>query len=368
MMTLLRLWWRQPCHYSWLSAHLQDRELQTVTRNLMAAITAALAVLPVAMIFSPQGPRGTLGLTVSVLVTMCCLVFALLWLLRWPTRNQAATFAVVSTLCVAATCLAETDPLGALMGCVAFAAVGGFIAFYLTARYLLFNVAIALTTACWLAVELAGDGRPVQAACKLLLIIIAIVAVPFTAQTLMHLLGADAINSDLDPLTGLNNRRALPRLSRELLLHAHRRDRRDCFAAAVIDLDNFKGINDTRGHAAGDHALIEIGRALREASGPTAVVARTGGEEFLIIDLYAQDGVAAAAERYRAAIAAAPFGITASIGTASTGLPEGSDPAVDEVVDTLIHLADAAMYDAKRAGGNQTRSAPARSMRADRGL
>lgn len=120
-------------------------------------------------------------------------------------------------------------------------------------------------------------------------------------------------------------------MSRELLLHAHRRDRRDCIAAAVIDLDDFKGINDTHGHAAGDHALIEIGRALREASGSTAVVARTGGEEFLIIDLYTQD-----------AVAAAPFGITASIGTASTGLPEGSDPAVDEVVDTLIHLADAA--------------------------
>ena len=84
----------------------------------------------------------------------------------------------------------------------------------------------------------------------------------------------------IDPLTGLYNRRyAMPRLDR--LLRAARATRQP-LAVLALDLDRFKGINDSLGHAAGDSVLVEVARRLGEAVRPRDLVARSGGEEFWI--------------------------------------------------------------------------------------
>lgn len=80
-----------------------------------------------------------------------------------------------------------------------------------------------------------------------------------------------------DMLTGLKNRRMLDRtLARKL-------DRAEPFALMQIDLDYFKSVNDTLGHGAGDHVLVEVGRILREETRPDDVVARVGGDEFVVL-------------------------------------------------------------------------------------
>jgi len=152
-----------------------------------------------------------------------------------------------------------------------------------------------------------------------------------------------------DPLTGLPNRT----LALDRLQHALDRLRRDgCVVATLLlDLDRFKVINDSLGHAAGDELLLALAPRLTEAVRTTDTVARLSGDEFLII-CQAADGVreiTTVAERLAAAVSR-PFQIdsgehhmTASIGIAvATG--------IHDTPESLLRDADAAMYRAKRRG------------------
>ena len=174
-----------------------------------------------------------------------------------------------------------------------------------------------------------------------------------------------------DPLTGLFNRRyALPHLAR--VAEASRRDHRE-FAVMVADLDRFKSINDRYGHAAGDTVLTETAQRLRRCLRPTDLLARIGGEEFLIV-LPATDHRTAheMAGNLCHALRRAPVHIqsrdlhipvTISIGLAmSCDFPcaasvENSGKAM---VQTLLDHADQALYGAKAMGRDQvTLSTPA---------
>jgi diguanylate cyclase (GGDEF)-like protein len=84
---------------------------------------------------------------------------------------------------------------------------------------------------------------------------------------------------------------------------------------------------------------------------------RAGGEEFVVADTFSTPDLSSMAERLRRAIAAIPYPITASIGTASAALGEPSQVSERRLLDRLMTSADTAMYAAKRAGGNQIRLA-----------
>ena len=123
---------------------------------------------------------------------------------------------------------------------------------------------------------------------------------------------------------------------------------------AMIDLDRFKMLNDSRGHSAGDEALVAVAGVLRRTCSTTAVLGRFGGEEFIIADTNVARNLPDFAQSLCSAIAALPHAVTASVGTVS--LPLTALPQVDprEAVADLIAAADAAMYVAKRNGGNQS--------------
>ncbi len=122
---------------------------------------------------------------------------------------------------------------------------------------------------------------------------------------------------------------------------------------AMIDLDNFKHLNDTQGHAVGDQALVSVSAALRENCGSAAVIGRVGGEEFVVADIDTARNPAKMAERLRQAIDKIPLPVTASIGTAGAPLETDSARANLQLIDDLIRTSDTAMYEAKRAGGNR---------------
>lgn len=129
------------------------------------------------------------------------------------------------------------------------------------------------------------------------------------------------------------------------------------FAVLVFDIDQFKAVNDTHGHAVGDRVLAAVAAACRAAAPPQAVVARIGGEEFAAaLPADGPDAPMAAAERLREAV----NGVVVAVGegetvrtTASFGLARG-DAAT---LDTLLSQADHAMYVAKRAGGDRIKAA-----------
>jgi diguanylate cyclase (GGDEF)-like protein len=219
---------------------------------------------------------------------------------------------------------------------------------------MMINFAIAMTTAVVLVERLIRYYDTVVAGCAFLLVLVLNVAFPFAVQWLVHSLASELRQSSRDALTGLLIRRAFYHSTYGLLLR--RREGPSYLGAAMIDLDNFKRLNDTRGHSTGDKALVEVAGALRLACPPTSMIARFGGEEFVVADTYHIEDLHDIGEQLRTAIAAVSYPVTASIGIASAPLRASFDPTERGLIDDLVDFADTTMYAAKHAGGNQSRS------------
>ncbi|MCO4810078.1 MAG: sensor domain-containing diguanylate cyclase [Gammaproteobacteria bacterium] len=162
-----------------------------------------------------------------------------------------------------------------------------------------------------------------------------------------------------DVLTGWHNRRYLTvRIGEELARARRDRTRLVCL---MLDVDHFKQVNDTWGHAAGDVVLQELAQRIESQVRASDVAARYGGEEFVVL-LPGTDVASALklAERIRMAIASSPIGlpcgeeviITASIGIAEVS-PGPNDKDLKTLGDSLIARADVALYAAKSAGRDQ---------------
>ena len=155
--------------------------------------------------------------------------------------------------------------------------------------------------------------------------------------------------SRTDTLTSLLNARTFYEEAARVL--ALTRRTRHPVALAYVDLDNFKVVNDTRGHNAGDEVLRAVGAIILGCTRKSDVAARLGGDEFvLLMPETDPERARQACERLRTLIAerfrADPSPVTASVG----GL---AFLTVPENVDAMIHLADARMYAAKAAGRNR---------------
>jgi diguanylate cyclase (GGDEF)-like protein len=159
-----------------------------------------------------------------------------------------------------------------------------------------------------------------------------------------------------DVLTGWHNRRYLAvRIGEELARARRDRNRLVCL---MLDVDHFKQVNDTWGHAAGDVVLQELAQRIESQVRASDVAARYGGEEFVVL-LPGTDVESASklAERIRLEIAASPIGlpggeevvVTASIGIAEVS-PRPDDKDLKTLGDSLIARADVALYAAKSAG------------------
>ncbi|MCG6117282.1 MAG: EAL domain-containing protein [Aquimonas sp.] len=151
-----------------------------------------------------------------------------------------------------------------------------------------------------------------------------------------------------DLLTGLPNRALLQDRARMALHQAGRDGRR--LGLAVLDLDRFKTINDSMGHAAGDRVLAEVGRRLRATLRDSDTVSRVGGDEFVILfpDNDARESAIAADKVLRALAAPIDLEGQSYAPSVSIGISQFPDDARD--FDTLMRNADVAMYEAKRDG------------------
>jgi diguanylate cyclase (GGDEF)-like protein len=351
-----------------VSAHATDpgRRRRRLPAEHLNRLLAGLAVV--------GGLLGSLNLLVdgvlrdgaargvyAALMAFCLLLGVVLW--RWPAVVDHGRLAlvlladviylIVTTTIVDASTYAT--PLMLLFATILAAWVLGprTLPVHLVAVYLICWAALAPTIADprLLAVQVVVQGSVLNSTA-----VVVLVLRRRSAQLLrqMHDL------SVTDALTGLPNRRHLQEHAPALWAQAEREQR--MLAALAIDLDHFKAVNDAHGHAAGDELLRRVADALRQVVRTGDLVARTGGEEFVVLTLV--DAAATAvdlAERLRRAVNDADDKghATASIGIALTsvvpgapGEPAGPVPAADPVDATwrLLDRADAALYEAKRQG------------------
>lgn len=151
-----------------------------------------------------------------------------------------------------------------------------------------------------------------------------------------------------DPLTGIFGRRAFDALFERTVARSHRHG--TPLSMAMIDIDNFKAINDAHGHHTGDNVIKDTARVLQDQARESDLYFRWGGEEFvwLMPDTDAK-GAITSAERFRRCVSEKSFEpagpVTVSVGIATL---RSGDKAID-----FSHKADEALYRAKQAGRNQ---------------
>jgi len=154
---------------------------------------------------------------------------------------------------------------------------------------------------------------------------------------------------DLDPLTGLLNRRGLE----ERLRYSARQLQKVPVSIIVCDLDHFKSVNDTFGHAAGDQVLKAFGGLLKSSIGQQDIAARTGGEEFsVLLEGLNEENAAEIADRIRQRLESLPLEFEAGtrLVTASFGVAQ---QRAGEPFSVTLKRADERLYKAKRAGRNR---------------
>ena len=161
--------------------------------------------------------------------------------------------------------------------------------------------------------------------------------------------------ADTDPLTGCGNRRVLEERLGDELERARRYDQ--VVTAVVLDVDDFKRINDSRGHPVGDRVLVDLVSLLRRELRTMDFLARYGGEEFVI--LLPETGTTGArifVDRILRRVANHQFGTTAApiAVTVSAGLATFPDERAADA-GGLLKLADENLYKAKQAGRNRYR-------------
>jgi len=202
------------------------------------------------------------------------------------------------------------------------------------------------------------DSPPNLAAALVMLLLYMLLQVCLATAALLRMVHKLRLLSQRDSLTGLVNRaewlRQLDAQHRWLGRYG------EPYAVLMIDVDHFKSVNDTWGHAAGDAVLISIAQLLMASARDVDVIGRVGGEEFCVL-LPRADPVSARriAERLRQAIADTEFawrqqaiGLTVSIGLAMV-------TDADETPQQVMHRVDMALYQAKRGGRNRTSMANA---------
>lgn len=164
--------------------------------------------------------------------------------------------------------------------------------------------------------------------------------------------------AETDALTGCLNRRSVSEATASLMSACA--ERGEVVALIMIDLDNFKQINDFNGHSTGDQVLRECAQRAAALMPPRAILARLGGDEFACIVPFDPkrpetiDDLACAlidAVAQRSEVSTNAIEITASLGLTRSDFPRDEEGAPD--AQTLLHMADIAMYHAKRRGRNR---------------
>ncbi|QCB52373.1 GGDEF domain-containing protein [Rhodococcus sp. PAMC28707] len=348
--------WLTAAHdYEWMREFQNSHRSGKVIRLLIALSMINISLMSFLSLYAAGGPSGPAATIWTLTLCTTNLIVAALWiLLSFPGRLGVVLFALYADLGIAST-LVLFELGNALLGCVLFAVIGAFVTFFTSPRWVVLHLVFASAVVLGIAGALYLQGRTdtLNLLVRTNVVLLAIMSVPITSHIFLTTLSADARSSVLDPLTGLLNRRGLTTAIEDLLPQGQRHGW--CAAVVVVDIDNFKSVNDIYGHDEGDAVICRVAERLTTHVSRYGVVGRTGGEEYLAAVVTSRLHIDALIHGVRRALHGAndAIPVTASIGAAilyaeSDLWTDSADP-----FGTATRVADSMMYQAKAAGGNR---------------
>lgn len=356
---LVAEWWRESVDYTGYVQYFAKRSMAGAIRLLIGVGIGVIAVIAMAVLFPAAQQTSRAAEIVVILFVAMTAAWSGVWCVRpWPTRHRSRAFIISADVGIAALALIGSTWLMGLFALNCFALISVYLMFFDGPRALaLHTVLISLTAIVFIALMSAnGAAGDSIFAGRVLGAMIPVTITPLGIQFGIRTLRNDANESATDPLTGLLNRRGLHLHFDEVLQRGESVRSQTAVVVIVVDLDRFKDVNDTYGHAAGDEVLIRCARRITAAVGDSALVARAGGEEFVIVDLADPCDAAALAEQTRRAITAPGDhpAVTASLGVTSMSRTRFTAPDADteHLLAALVARADQAMFEAKHHGGN----------------
>ena len=353
----LLAWASHSADLDWMMTFLGRRGLGRVRSLAVTVGGVAMAMAATVALVSPAGELRSFGKPVLIFgVFVVALIVVRILFPPVPRNTERVVLVFVADIVTGSACLAHVNPTTGLASLSLLTIIGLFCVFYANGWTHIMHAVIGFTFVAISVTMCILDGFDAREVLPAAFGLIAVTSffLPFI-DVYIFLMRMSTMDSHVDPLTLLANRRGL-------VDHVQNLPRRSTPRTAIaIDVDDFKPINDQHGHAVGDDVLVRIARTLESAMASTAsrsLVARTGGDEFVVITDLDSLSARLLADDLRAAIESHTRPrVTASIGVAS-GVISPSRGIAD-----LIRNADAAMYVAKRHGGNHVADAPRRTAR-----
>jgi diguanylate cyclase (GGDEF)-like protein len=327
---------------------------ETTFRYAIAAFVVLFALMGALILFSQEGPRTLLersvacGFYVSTIPVGIAMMrmnhAATYWSQHTGYRYAPELFVAYADIGVTVILLTLQNATVAGFGAMLFAVIGAYVAHFVTplARtiHIAFTSCVIIGLGCWALTETNHDAPAVITATLIgLFVVNGTVALHsiYTAEV-RRAIAAKHTHANTDPLTGIANRRAFDARARGLIETAeHGVD------VLLIDVDNFKTVNDTHGHTRGDETLVDVAWAILAAFDSTAVVGRLGGDEFAVaIPVSAGQHQAADAVRRRIVELSK---VPVSVGWAVT---DPTEPDSSEALSAVLAAADMDLYAAKK--------------------
>jgi diguanylate cyclase (GGDEF)-like protein len=335
----------------------------------IAAMVPLFGAIAGVMMFSGEGPDSTASKVVAIAVVASTLPVGVVIARAnltpvWWTRDARpwgidTLFVLYGDIGVSIVLFTFGHPEAALFGALLFAILSVYVAYF--SSPVVRNVHIVITTAVITILSVltwrTGEYN-IAAVLGRFLVAVSVVNGTVWLQSIFAAGVRRAIRDTLvrahqDPLTQLWNRRGFTYWAMATIEGSQ-----GPVGVLFVDIDDYKSINDTHGHRAGDEVLQLAARRLRDAVGNRGVLARTGGDEFAVAAEMNLDELTRLAESIRSGIHQADDAIplTTSIGVAAGPVDTlGTDRlgAADRIISTMLQAADAALYEAKRAGRNR---------------
>ncbi|KQU47146.1 hypothetical protein ASG84_08480 [Rhodococcus sp. Leaf278] len=351
-MNSLRQWWSLPVDYGWNVAYARSQRGLSITRVLIGVFCWLYGTAAAIALTIPGLGESTLGRWILWFTVITTFPVGAAWLIGgWPSWQMSIAFVLYADIVLAAVLLTTEEPSMVLPMAALFTVMGSYIVGFHGPKLFTAHHVFALFTTGALYVSALMDGpeQRLQTTLYLIMLILVMFSAPLICHSFLMLLRRDAAGAFYDPLTGLQNRRGFDAAIGNLEI---RSGSDVSVAAVVIDVDNFKAVNDRYGHEHGDVAIRTTASRILEVFPAPAVTVRLGGEEFAVVCVDSLDSVIEQSERLRIRLSdktdRAP--LTASLGIAHVVVEVGD---IEFGISELLGRADEAMYQAKRLGGDR---------------